>query len=274
MIKANKQFLLLLLIFASIFLFPEVVADQCDRCMDLQRKSRKKKNCPRKCKRLQKKKRFELDSNCGNACCIEVCKRTKEACVNVGICESPTACLYPEPVYPDDFDPDLISTVMINGSLTSIPCSVFLQTKLQNLDLRVNQISLISTEIGRLTTLLELRLYTNQISLIPTEMGLLARLQFLNLKNNQISLIPTEMWLLARLQFLNLKNNQISLISTEMGSLASLKYLDLSFNQLSMIPTEIGMMTNLQSLFFEHKSDFIDSYRDRDVDEFGITHFV
>lgn len=90
-LNANTQFLLFqLLVIASFFLSQEVVvADECDKCRNLQRKSRtSKRNCPRKCRLQQNKRRFELSVNCNQACCVEICKRSRQVCTTLGYCEA------------------------------------------------------------------------------------------------------------------------------------------------------------------------------------------
>jgi len=267
MIKANNQFLLLLLVFASIFLSREVVADQCSRCLEIQRIARKKikptrNKCPRKCKNMLKKKKYQLESNCGTNCCIEICRKTKEACINVGFCQSPTACLYPEATYPDDFDASLTTIDLSSTELDSIPCSILLQEQLEFLLLNDNEIEDIATEIGLLTALITFVLFDNEIEDIPTEMGLLRNLQNLLLYNNEIEFIPTEIGQLSNLRNLLLYNNLITSIPTDIGKLTNLSQLLLHNNEISSLPSEIGLLENLNMLELDFSGNTIPSLPD------------
>ena len=63
---------------------------------------------------------------------------------------------------------------------------------LQSLFLSSNQLSSLSPEIGKLTSLRSLALGNNQLSSLPPEIGKLTSLRSLALGNNQLSSLPPE----------------------------------------------------------------------------------
>jgi len=105
-IKFNKQFLLLLVVFASIFLSQGVVADQanCDQCKKLHLKSLGANRCYKGCKRRGKNGKIVLEPKCENECCLAICKTkdgSKDAaqiCTELGYCAPPTASPTASPV--------------------------------------------------------------------------------------------------------------------------------------------------------------------------------
>ena len=86
---------------------------------------------------------------------------------------------------------------------------------LARLDLPLNAITSVPTELGALTALTELALGDNAITSLPTELGALAGLKELDLDENAITSVPTEIGALTGLTDLRLANNQMTGVPAE-----------------------------------------------------------
>jgi Leucine-rich repeat (LRR) protein len=73
--------------------------------------------------------------------------------------------------FPSQLPPNLVHLYLYQNSITSIS----------------------STALSSLTRLESLNLYMNQITILPTQIGLLTSLQYLNLDNNKLSFIPSDL---------------------------------------------------------------------------------
>jgi len=104
--KSNKQFLLLLVVFSSIFLSQGVAANKlnCKRCKRLHKKSIDKQNCKKQCINKQKKtEALRLEPQCNGKCCKKLCKikDADQACTAQDYCgvetDAPTNKPTPSP---------------------------------------------------------------------------------------------------------------------------------------------------------------------------------
>ncbi|MDK1079965.1 MAG: leucine-rich repeat domain-containing protein [Anaerolineae bacterium] len=94
-------------------------------------------------------------------------------------------------------------------------------------------------EIGNLSKLQDIDLRFNNLSELPPEIGNLSNLQWLYLPSNKLSELPPEIGNLSNLQSLNLTGNELSDLPPEIGNLSNLQQLYLGTNNLSDLPPEI-----------------------------------
>eukprot|EP00798_Chlamydomonas_sp_ICE-L_P019836 gene19836-26527_t len=102
------------------------------------------------------------------------------------------------------------SVVRLDGcDLGAIPEEVFQKTRLRELVLSRNRISLLSPRVVELRSLQVLRLDRNLLTTVPPELGKLSGLKHLDLSNNQINGLPVELGLCLELTNLNLLDNPL-----------------------------------------------------------------
>ena len=94
-------------------------------------------------------------------------------------------------------------------------------------------------EIGNLSKLQDIDLRFNNLSELPPEIGNLSNLQWLYLPSNKLSELPPEIGNLSSLEVLNLSWNKLSDLPSEIGNLSNLQQLYLGTNNLSDLPPEI-----------------------------------
>ena len=139
-----------------------------------------------------------------------------------------------------------------HGLQGPIPPEIGSLRKLRRIDFRLNQLTEIPSEMGRLTNLSFLRIDDNFLSgPIPPEIGHLTNLEHLDLSANFLSgPIPPELSGLATLWTLVLHSNRLSgPIPPELRELRSLGTLHLFRNRLSgPIPPELSGLTSLRRL--------------------------
>ena len=123
---------------------------------------------------------------------------------------------------------------------------------LTKLDLGYNNLTIIPSEIGKLTSLTKLYLYYNKLTNLPSEIGKLINLTELNLGVNYLTNLPSEIGNLTNLDRLSLSCNQLTNIPSEIGNLTSLTKLYLYCNQLTNIPSEISNLIKLTDLSLYH----------------------
>ena len=135
-----------------------------------------------------------------------------------------------------------------HNPISVLPSQIGKLTRLTTLNLSANRISALPPGIGQLTELTSLYLYNNQISTLPPEIEKLNKLTALNLGGNGISALPPEIIQLIELTFLDLAENRLSALPPEIGKLTKLTKLDLAENRISALPPEIGKLTRLTKL--------------------------
>src|SRR3990167_3745243 len=155
-------------------------------------------------------------------------------------------------LYGNLYDINRSYVILNNNNITIITSTIGKLQNLQELDLCCNQITQICPEIGKLHNLRELYLSSNKINNMCPEIGQLINLQKLYLSLNKMTFICSEIGQLQNLQELYLNNNQITFICPEIGQLQNLQELYLRNNQITQIYPEIGQLRNLQGLHLSH----------------------
>jgi leucine-rich repeat protein SHOC2 len=130
----------------------------------------------------------------------------------------------------DDF---LFGTNATTWNYTVVVSSVpRLSPSLRILDLSLNELAVLPTEIGSLVALEWLFVNNNQLTKLPSEVGLLKSLDRLNLRNNSLSSLPTEVGNLENLSFLDVSRNVLPDLPDGFGNLVELMHLDVSYNEM------------------------------------------
>ena len=108
-----------------------------------------------------------------------------------------------------------------------------LRSNITKLDLSDNELSLLPSTIGNLTSLEELFLWDNQLKELPSSIGNLTSLTRLESVGNQLRELPSTIGNLTSLTHLKVSFNQLSELPSTIGNLTSLTRLELNHNQLS-----------------------------------------
>jgi Leucine-rich repeat (LRR) protein len=119
------------------------------------------------------------------------------------------------------------------------------------LNMRCNDLSLLSPDIRIMQALECLDISSNKLSQLPSEIGLCKSLSVLLLSHNQLTELPMEIFKLVRLSRLAVDNNRIRVLNPYIGSLTRLRELQLACNCLTTLPMEIGFLHKLE-LFSIH----------------------
>jgi len=130
----------------------------------------------------------------------------------------------------------LESLSLINHAILSIPNELLLLNSLTLLNLKSNNINILSTLINGLDSLNHLIIAQNQLSNVPDEIGELIYLQELDLSDNQITNLPNTLGELSNLEILNISDNLILQIPDNLENLISLITLNISGNQIDSLP--------------------------------------
>jgi len=140
------------------------------------------------------------------------------------------------------------------SSITELPITIGLLTKLTYLKVIETRIKYIPTELGLLTNLTELIFNDNNIEGLPAEIGNLTKMDNLDLARNGICILPTELGKLTNLTELLLHHNTFTSLPTEIGYLTNLYKLISRHGKLTNIPSEIGYLTNMEILKIDDNS--------------------
>ena len=125
-------------------------------------------------------------------------------------------------------------------------------SRLRNLILCYNNLSLLPDEIGQLQNLQYLQLHHNRLVKLPEQIGQLKNLIHLFLDNNQLTELPEPIGLLWNLEHLNLDKNQLIQLPESIGRLQNLQKLLLNHNRLTLLPKQIGLLKKLSCLQIDH----------------------
>jgi hypothetical protein len=130
-------------------------------------------------------------------------------------------------------------------NLTELPAAVFQLTKLTKLNLNNNRLRQLPGDIARLSQLTELDLRENLLETVPATIGELRHLKRLGLEYNRLRALPDSIAALEQLEELSLYNNCLS----ELPRLPpGLTWLNLNENKLSELPESFRKLRRLGSL--------------------------
>ncbi len=148
-------------------------------------------------------------------------------------------------------------------NLTVLPTQIGRLSQLKWLNLSYNHLTSLPVTIGRLSQLIKLNLSQNQLRRLPKEIGRLSSLTQLYLQSNNLTSIPKEIGRLSWLTLLCLQHNNLTSIPKEIGCLSDLMEFYCSSNRLTHLPPEIGNLSQLRDLqlddnllLFTLKKDF------------------
>ena len=128
-----------------------------------------------------------------------------------------------------------------------------LQNKSKKLELtdrglKLDNESLPSVALLKLTHLEELNLSDNKFTTFPEEIFQLTKLRILRLSRNKLTELPANIHKCQTLEVLMLDNNKITQLSPLIRKLSKLKSLSLENNRLTYLPEELGDLQKLQEL--------------------------
>jgi hypothetical protein len=118
-------------------------------------------------------------------------------------------------------------------------------TWLKHLSLK-NLHGTLSESIGNLTKLEQLDLQLNQLEYLPESIGNLTDLERLDLSNNQLEFLPESIGNLTKLEHLVLYNNELTYLPESIGNLTNLKFLSIRNNKLESLPKNINKCVIIQ----------------------------
>jgi len=145
-------------------------------------------------------------------------------------------------------DGKLDSLDLDHNQLTTLPESIGNLSSLEYLDLYYNQLTTLPESIGNLSSLLGLWLGRNQLTTLPESIGNLSSLELLWVEFNQLTTLIESIGNLSSLKNLYLSSNQFTTLPESIGNLSSLEWLSLSDNQLTTLPESIGNLSSLLGL--------------------------
>ncbi len=113
-------------------------------------------------------------------------------------------------------------------------------------------LTMLTSDIGKLTALRVLILKGNEIQVLPSEIGNLTELKELDLASNDIGELPASFTNLKSLEKLDLRSNEIAEFPSQLLQFPSLWYLHLRGNRISYLPEAISGMTSLRELYLQN----------------------
>ncbi len=118
-----------------------------------------------------------------------------------------------------------------------------------NLQIILSNVTEISPEIGRLTSLQFLGIeYCKKLKTLPAEIGKLKNLKELRMKKSGLVQLPSEIGNLIQLEVLDLSYNPLVSLPETIGGLKNLRLLELSYTELHELPSSIGDLSFLREL--------------------------
>ena len=124
-----------------------------------------------------------------------------------------------------------------------------IELNLDNKDFSREGITILPSEIGKLTELRSFTINDNDLTTLPKEIFNLTKLTVLEIKNNDLISLPPGIRKLTRLQKLDLRNNELAKLPREIGELKSLVKLQLWGNELKQLPSTVGNLSSLKELY-------------------------
>eukprot|EP01034_Spumella_vulgaris_P025483 gene25483-31949_t len=110
------------------------------------------------------------------------------------------------------------------------------------------RLTIVPSEVMRLTDLTELWMCNNIISAIPSQIGDLKQLRILSLTNNRLNALPPEICLLENLRHLYLRGNRLTSLPNLLGRLRRLTEILLGGNRLADFPLVLTSLPQLTIL--------------------------
>jgi Leucine-rich repeat (LRR) protein len=150
------------------------------------------------------------------------------------------------PVLPEDIEryaESLEQLRLRENQLQALPRGLYKCNQLKHLDISMNSLVDLQSEIGNLTELRELIAFDNSLKQIPPTLTSCERLHTLELQNNRIDAFLTEGPDAARMQRLHnlsrliLSSNRLHMLPNSFAEMTSLTFLDLKKNQLESLPS-------------------------------------
>ncbi len=151
-----------------------------------------------------------------------------------------------------------IKWLLIWGCWVQIPTSISTLTNLEYLDLKQNDLSLITNELWNLTKLKTLNIQNTLLNTFPIWIGNLVWLTDLNISTNNFTSIPSSIWNLTNL--VNLEINSclnLTSIPSEIWNLTKLEFLSISDTWISNLPSTIWNLINLTSLMIDNNNSLV-----------------
>lgn len=141
-----------------------------------------------------------------------------------------------------------------NRGLEKFPSDLVQVTgKLRNLDLSVNKISSLPTNIGAFQLLRSLNISRNQIRELPTSFEQLTKLENLNVSFNCLSHISNGVAKLKNLREVNLAGNQLTQFPTGFCGLKQLNIINLSGNKMTSVPQGVSGLEATELILNENQ---------------------
>lgn len=141
--------------------------------------------------------------------------------------------------------PDMERLSCEDNNLDALPNWIFTLSNLRVLNISMNRIREIPSEIRNLTKLEEFRCSYNLIPSITPVMNCL-ELRLLFCPHTAITEIPREIGNLSHLEALRFNNTLVSVIPVEIERCSNLHYLNCCSSNLKDIPNEFAFLQNLQ----------------------------
>ncbi|MBT5224232.1 MAG: hypothetical protein HOM19_02235 [Candidatus Marinimicrobia bacterium] len=154
---------------------------------------------------------------------------------------------------------NLLTLELRHNEITVLSPELGKLNKLEELDLRNNKLSELSSLIGKLKNLTTLQLDGNNLSALPAELGQLTKLTALGITGNDIQSLPAEMRNLSGMQNLIWESTtdstkDISASFEVLSQISGLETLHLILSKAVHLPPEIGTLQNINELVLECSS--------------------
>ena len=151
-------------------------------------------------------------------------------------------------IYPTLNLTPLINLNTIHMWNMEFPVSICDLPNLTSLNLSINSLTSLPSELGNLVNLRTLCITNNFLTQLPPEIGNLLNLNCLNVSRNNLTSLPPELYNLINLTDLLLSYNKLSILSADVKKLVNLKDLHLEENPIAELPHTLFKMNNLRVL--------------------------
>lgn len=141
------------------------------------------------------------------------------------------------------------------NNITVVPASIFEMKSLVLLDISLNPISILPNEISSLINLRRLNISSTNIQVIPNQISLLTNLVSLDISNNSMKSegnIPEIIFTFSQLEELGVAGLNIAEIPIYISKFANLQILDMVNNRIAILPEELLRLSKLKILKLSH----------------------